>query len=60
MLTRRAEVLEVECELSAVHGLLSKLPPDLKYEQMIMLASQLFEKHPPSTLTKRGSKLRNR
>lgn len=47
---RRSEVLELECELSAVHGLLSKLPSDLKYEQMIMLASQLFEKHPPKCL----------
>lgn len=43
-------MLEVECELSAVHGLLSRLPPDLKYEQMIMLALQLFEKHPPQLL----------
>ena len=38
--------------MSAVHGLLSKLPENLKYEQMIMLASQLMEKHPPNTIAK--------
>jgi hypothetical protein len=56
ILTRREEVLGVECELSAVHGLLSKLPAHLKYEQMIMLAVQLFEKHPPHVLlAKKGN-----
>lgn len=62
LLTRRQEVLEVECELSAVHGLLSKLPPELKYEQMIMLALQLLEKHPPHLLLakKENYKLRYR
>lgn len=61
VLTRRHEVLEVECELSAVHGLLSKLPPELKYEQMILLALQLFEKHPPPVLlaNKHNYKLRH-
>lgn len=62
ILTRRQEVFGVECELSAVHGLLSKLPPELKYEQMIMLALQLLEKHPPDKLlAKKGNyKMRHR
>ena len=62
ILTRRAEVLEVECELSEVHSLLSKLPPNLRYEQMIALALQLFQKHPPATLlaNKQNYKLKQR
>ena len=45
-------MLSVECEMSAVHGLLSHLPDSLSYEQMVVLARQLFEKHPPSRLAK--------
>lgn len=61
ILTRRAEVLEVDCELSAVHGLLSKLPPHIEYEQMVAMALQLFKKHPPHSLARKGNpKLRQR
>ena len=60
ILTRRAEVFQVECEMSAVHGLLSKLPSNLKYEQMIALALKLFEKHPPESLTKENYRLKKR
>ena len=40
--------------MSAVHGLLSKLPKSLSYEQLITVAAALFEKHPPSQLAKKG------
>ena len=61
ILTQRTEVLEQECELGSVHFLLSKLPPDLRYEQMIVLAQQLFKKHPPDhVIRNRYSKLRSR
>ena len=54
VLSKKSEVLEVECEMSAVHGLLSKLPQNLSYEQMIVLGERLFEKYPPSTVAKKG------
>ena len=60
ILTRRSEVLQLECELSEIHFLLSKLPPDLSYEQMIMLSQQLYKKHPPSALIKGFYELRSR
>ena len=52
ILTQSSKVLSLECEMSAVHGLLSRIPDTLSHEQMIMLAYRLFEKHPPSTLAK--------
>ncbi len=60
ILLRRSEVMELECEMSEVHGLLSRLKPDLKYEQVIMLALKLFEKYPPQTLARKCNKLNAR
>lgn len=60
ILSRRAEVLELECEMSAVHGLLSTLPRDLKYEEIIAQALRLFEKHPPKSLVRKHHKLQER
>ena len=61
ILSRRSEVLSVECEMSAVHGLLSKLPDSLNYEQLIRVAAVLFERHPPKQVAKRGRlKMSNR
>ena len=40
--------------MSAVHGLLSKIPDKLRYEQVIVMACQLIEKHPPKKLAKHG------
>ena len=47
--------------MSAVHGLLSKLPESLNYEQLIRVAAALFEKYPPKQVAKRGKlKMSNR
>lgn len=54
ILTRSSEVLALECEMSAVHGLLSRLPEQLSYEQMVVLASQLYAKHPPKILARKA------
>lgn len=54
VLMQSSKVLSLECEMSAVHGLLSRIPDDLSHEQMIVLACQLFEKHPPGTLAKKA------
>lgn len=61
ILSRESEVLELECEMSAVHGLLSKIPERLSYEQVIVMAQELFEKHPPRKLARNeGIKLHTR
>ena len=54
-------MLALECEMSAVHGLLSRIPETLSYEQVIVMAQQLFEKHPPKKLARNeGLKLSTR
>ena len=45
-------MLSLDCEMSAVHGLLSKIPDTLSYEQVMVVAHQLFEKHSPKKLAK--------
>ena len=61
ILSRKSEILSVDCEMSAVHGLLSKLPDSISYEQLITVAAALFEKHPPINVAKKGQlKMRNR
>ena len=61
ILSRESEVLAVECEMAAVHRLLSRIPERLSYEQVIVMAQQLFEKHPPKRLARNeGLKLSTR
>lgn len=61
ILSRRDEILQQECEISAVHGLLCKLPETLDYEQMIIAACKLFKNHPiKSVAYKGGIKLNSR
>lgn len=61
ILSRKSEILSVDCEMSAVHGLLSKLPESLNYEQLIRVAGVLFERHPPRKVAKKGRlKMSNR
>ena len=51
-------MLSLDCEMSAVHGLLSKIPDTLSYKQVMVMAHQLFEKHSPKKLAKsKGLKL---
>ena len=53
IISRRSEVLSQECEMSAVHGLLTKLPQELDFEVAISTACELFQKHPPSVVAAR-------
>ena len=54
-------MLALDCEMSAVHGLLSKIPEQLSYEQVIVMAQELFEKHSPKRLARNeGLKLSSR
>ena len=41
-----------ECEMSAVHGLLSTIPVDLPFERLLIECQSLYEKFPPYTIQK--------
>lgn len=52
VLYRQEEILATECEMSAVHGLLSRIPVDLPFESLLVSCQQLYEKFPPYTVEK--------
>ncbi|XP_067904718.1 TBC1 domain family member 20 isoform X1 [Heterodontus francisci] len=52
VLHRGDEVLESECDMAAVHHLLSQIPQDLPYETLISRAGDLFVQFPPSELSR--------
>ena len=54
ILSRKSEVLSLECELSSVHGLLSRLPDDLNFEPLIQKSSELFVQYPPDVVATKG------
>jgi len=47
VLHRQDEILSTECEMSAVHGLLAKIPVNLPFESLLVSCQQLYEKFPP-------------
>jgi hypothetical protein len=51
VLHRRQDVLMGECDLAAVHGLLSRIPLDSPpFEELLVKARQLYDDHPPETI----------
>ncbi|KAL2080261.1 hypothetical protein ACEWY4_024054 [Coilia grayii] len=52
VLHREKEVKSSECDMAMVHHLLSKIPQDLPYEELICQAQSLFLRYPPSMLAK--------
>ncbi|KAK1784764.1 hypothetical protein P4O66_003436 [Electrophorus voltai] len=50
VLHREREVKSSECDMASVHHLLSQIPQDLPYEQLIACAQSLFTCHPPAEL----------
>lgn len=50
VLYREKEILETECDMCVLHGLLSKIPDDLPYEQLIVRAGELYLKYSPDEL----------
>lgn len=50
VLHRADEIIASECEMCIVHGLLSKIPQDLPFEQLISKAGDLYLQYPPSDL----------
>ncbi|CAB1320493.1 unnamed protein product, partial [Coregonus sp. 'balchen'] len=52
VLHREKEVKQTECDMAMVHQLLSQIPQDLPYEELITQAHCLFTCYPPSLLAK--------
>ncbi|XP_043088837.1 TBC1 domain family member 20 isoform X2 [Puntigrus tetrazona] len=52
VLYRQKEVKNSECDMASVHHLLSQMPQDLPYEELIGRAQDLFVNCPPSLLTR--------
>jgi hypothetical protein len=44
---RREEVLECECEMPALHQLLSAIPANLNTNKLLDAAQRLFARYPP-------------
>ncbi|XP_041739477.1 TBC1 domain family member 20 [Coregonus clupeaformis] len=55
VLHREKEVKQTECDMAMVHHLLSQIPQDLPYEELITQAHCLFTLYPPSLLAKRAA-----
>lgn len=50
VLYREADIFQVECDMGALHCLLSQLPDDLPFEYLLVKANELYAKYPPETL----------
>ena len=50
LIYRGKEIMEVTCEMSAVHSILTSLPHDLPYDNLISNAYILIRKFPPRKL----------
>jgi len=47
VLHRQEEILASECEMSAIHGLLSRIPVNLPFEDLLVSCQALYEALPP-------------
>nr|XP_022340816.1 TBC1 domain family member 20-like [Crassostrea virginica] len=57
VLYREKEILASECEMCTLHGMLSKIPDNLPYEQLILRAKELLSKFPPRTIAKEAAEI---
>uniref|UniRef100_A0AAY5K6N7 Rab-GAP TBC domain-containing protein n=1 Tax=Esox lucius TaxID=8010 RepID=A0AAY5K6N7_ESOLU len=55
VLHREKVVKRTECDMAMVHHLLSQIPQDLPYEELISQAHSLFNRAPPSVLARRAA-----
>ncbi|XP_053717374.1 TBC1 domain family member 20-like isoform X1 [Synchiropus splendidus] len=55
VLHRKREVMKTECDMAMVHHLLSHMPEELPYEDLICQSQDLFDQFPPSVLSKRAA-----
>lgn len=47
---RQQEIFNVECDMASIHCLLSQLPDDLPFEDLLKKATDLYEKFPPESV----------
>lgn len=50
VLARTDEVLDTECDMPAVHSLLSAIPDHLDFDDVLSHASSMYDKYPPDVL----------
>lgn len=50
VLYRESEIFQVECDMGALHCLLSQLPDDLPFEYLLVKARELYDRYEPETL----------
>jgi len=55
VLHREKEILNADCEMSAIHGLLSRIPVNLPFESLLVSCQMLYEKFPPFTIEKEAA-----
>jgi len=55
VLHREKEILNADCEMSAIHGLLARIPVNLPFESLLVSCQKLYEKFPPYTIEKEAA-----
>ncbi|XP_061109671.1 TBC1 domain family member 20 [Conger conger] len=55
VLHREEEVKTCDCDMASLHHLLSQIPQNLPYEDLIARAQRLFLRYPPPLLAKRAA-----
>ncbi|XP_050319520.1 TBC1 domain family member 20 [Bactrocera neohumeralis] len=57
ILYRAEEILKVDCDMASVHCLLSRLPDDLPFEELLNTASLLYDKYSLTVIEKHVEEL---
>lgn len=57
VLYREKEILASECEMCTLHGMLSHIPDNLPFEELIVTAKDLFSKCPPMIVAKEAAEI---
>ncbi|XP_072937180.1 TBC1 domain family member 20 [Epargyreus clarus] len=60
VLQRAAEVLQCDCDMAMMHCLLSRLPDDLPFEDILVTAKKLYEENDPTDLESEVAALERR
>lgn len=50
VIERRQKVFEAGCDMASIHCLLSQIPDDLDFEEILQRATSLYKNHPPNKL----------
>ena len=54
VLHRKNEILLAECELAPVHAVLSRIPPEIPFEKLLLDAQELYQDYPPENIEDEG------